>query len=199
MKFNFSEKIIAKIKSIKWDRNQLILAVLALIILLIIDLYFLAFLMGQSTKLKPRISKLKQDISTLNKNLVLVRDSKCVNIPAQESAAMSKKFIHEGEVALLLQRVSEMAAKETVKIMQISSLKEQENRQSSAKELFAGKLAPVSIVMELSGDYHHLGKFISNLENADFFVMVQQLRITPSPNSYVLQSITLTLKTYVTK
>ena len=53
--------------------------------------------------------------------------------------------------------------------------------------------------MDLSAGYHQLGKFINELENAQVFVIVQELKIEPQPGNYLKQKAALTLKTYVKK
>jgi hypothetical protein len=58
---------------------------------------------------------------------------------------------------------------------------------------------PLAINLDLLCDYHHLGKFINDLENAEILFGVEGIRITSQEGNYFQQKVNLILKTYVKK
>ena len=143
---------------------------------------------------KAKITKLNQDITALDKDLALMQQSQ--SQMKQKTPLKPKTIISEDEMTGLLQIIYNLANKNKVKIIQIRPLKDPQ-----AKEEVMGtqKIMPMAIAMDLSCVYHSLGSFISDLENAEQFLAVQDLKIVRSPGDYMRQNVTLNLKTYVRK
>jgi len=55
------------------------------------------------------------------------------------------------------------------------------------------------ISIELSSDYHSLGRFINELENSDVLLAVLSLKMISQPLNYFKQRVNLVLVTYVKK
>lgn len=137
-------------------------------------------------RLEGQIKALKQELESIKNNRIDVAKEKKLEI---------KTSLNEDQVPLLMNNISNIANKNAVKIMQIRPVKEV--RPDVAPSL--GSLAPLSIIMDLSCDYHHCGKFISLLENAKQFIKVSELRIMPGDASNSKQSFYTVVITYVKK
>jgi len=151
-------------------------------------------------KLSSRALKTKSDIDKLQKELLTVKDIKL----KQESDGASeqekaKKIISEDQVPALLNEISEIANKNQIRINQIKPAKATKDTRSlkSAKVTAVSKFGGYTITLDLSSDYHHLGSFINDLENAETFLSVEDLKIVPNVSDYFRQNIKLVLKTYV--
>lgn len=177
------------------DFQKLFLIILVGAVVIYVDYTFIIKLQLRSIgSAKTKIIKLKKDIAALNKDLALMQQSQ--DQMKQKTPLKTKIIISEDEMTGLLQRIYNLANKNNVRIIQIKPLKD-----PKAKEEAMGsqKVIPMAIVMNLSCIYHSLGSFISDLENAEQFLAVQDLKIVRSPGDYMRQNVTLNLKTYVKK
>lgn len=177
------------------DVQKLVLIVIVGAAVLYIDYAFIIKLQLSSIgSAKTKIIKIKKDIVALNKDLALMQQSQ--DQMKQKTPLKPKTIISEDEMTGLLQGIYNLANKNKVRIIQIRPLKD-----PKAKEEVMGaqKITPVAIVMDLSCVYHSLGSFVNDLENAEQFLAVQDLKIVRSSGDYMLQNVTLNLKTYVKK
>jgi Tfp pilus assembly protein PilO len=175
------------------DTQKLFLIVLVSAVVIYVDYAFIIKLqLGNIGGAKTKIIKLEKDIVALNKDLALMQQSQ--DQMKQKTPLKTKTIISEDEMTGLLQEIFNLANKDNVRIIQIRPLKD-----PKAKEEVMGsqKIMPVAIVMDLSCVYHSLGSFICDLENAEQFLAVQDLKIVRSPGDYMRQNVTLNLKTYV--
>ncbi len=114
----------------------------------------------------------------------------------QGGMQMTKEIIAEAEIPLLLQDITDLANKNNVKILQLNPVK-------AVKAGKAKKGAPATefnfnlIALSLICDYHSLGLFINDLENAPKFMAVEELKIVPGSDSIFQQNVNLVIKTYV--
>jgi Tfp pilus assembly protein PilO len=177
------------------DIQRLFLIILVGAVVIYADYAFIIKLqLGGIGSAKTKIVKLKKDIAVLNKDLALMQQSQ--GQMKQKTPLKPKTIISEDEMTGLLQRIYNLANKNKVRIIQIRPLKD-----PKAKEEVMGaqKVIPMAIAMNLSCVYHSLGSFINDLENAEQFLAVQDLKIVRSPGDYMRQNVTLNLKTYVKK
>ena len=177
------------------DIQKLALIVLVGVAVIYADYAFIIKLqLGGIGSVKTKIIKLNQDITALDKDLVLMQRSQ--GQMKQKAPLKPKIIISEDEMTGLLQGIYDLANKNKVKIIQIRPLKDP---QAKEEVMGAQKIMPMAIVMDLSCVYHSLGSFISDLENAEQFLAVQDLKIVRSSGDYMRQNVTLNLKTYVRK
>jgi len=177
------------------DIQKLFLIILVCAVVIYVDYAFIIKLqLGSIGSAKTKIIKLKKDIAALNKDLALMQQSQ--DQMKQKTPLKTKTIISEDEMTGLLQGIYNLANKDKVRIIQIRPLKDPQ-----AKEEVMGsqKIMPMAILMDLSCAYHSLGSFISDLENAEQFLAVQDFNIVRSPGDYMRQNVTLNLKTYVKK
>ena len=157
-------------KLYKLDKQKIALVVLSVAIFLYLDFaYVIRTQWKYIKKTGPEISQLKSDIKTL------ITDSS--RLPAmentqakieQERAKKVKRLISIEEIPLLLQFISDTANKNNVNVAQINTAKDLQ-----VEPVTSLKLKPVLISLGISSDYHQLGKFINDLENAEDFISVR--------------------------
>jgi Tfp pilus assembly protein PilO len=175
--------------------KKLILIILVSVVIIYVDCAFIIKLqVGSIGSAKTKIIKLKKDIAALYEDLVLMQQSQ--DQRKQKTFLKAKTIVSEDEMTVLLQGIYNLANKDKVRIIQIRPLKD-----PKAKEEVMGsqKVTPMAIAMNLSCAYHSLGSFINDLENAEQFLAVQDLKIVRSPGDYMCLNVTLNLKTYVKK
>lgn len=179
------------------DKKKIILIVSACCIVIYLDYnLILKKQLGGISALKPKITQLKQDIENLNKDLAMIEDLKAKQAKQPEKGASRiKRIVSEGGLPSLLEEISSLANKNSVKIKQIKPLWEskKDEKVKAAQKSFA----PLLIAMDLSCDYHHLGGFIGALENNEYFMAVENLRIVNEGSNFLQQKVSLALKTYV--
>ncbi len=181
------------------DRNKIILIIIASLFLAYLD--FSLLIQPQSrgvSALRPKIVKLNKDIADLAKELSAVKEfEQNKSLPSrQNELARAKKIIHEEDLPLLLQDITDMANKANIKILQIRPKKDPKAKE----ETVAGaKLIPVTITLDFSCGYHSLGNFINTIENSDKFMLAQEIKILTGKENYLVQEVALTIKAYVKK
>lgn len=172
------------------DNKKIFLFMLLCLIMVYIDFAFITKLQLRSIgTARAKIIKLEKDLDSLNKDLVAIRQAK----KEQIAVAETKKIISEEEIPSLLQDISNTANKYNVKIMQIKPFRDTETKEklTSRRKLL--------VTLDLLCGYHSLGSFINDLENAERFITVQEMKIVRSSSSsdYLYQNVNLVLRTYV--
>lgn len=192
-----SLKMINLLNKIQLDKKKIFFIVLGSFVILYLDFVFLIGLQFKHIKnISPKIIKLKQDMENFSKELATMQDLKGKQVETKQKALLkAKKVISEEQIALLLQSISDVANKNNVSISKILPSKAKEER-ASAGTL---KLTSLLITLDLSCGYHNLGRFLNDLENAENFITVQEMKITYSSSDYLRQNVNLVLKTYVKK
>jgi len=183
------------LKKIELGNQKIILVILAGLFVAYLDFSFII-----QAQLKSKNSRQAQ-IRQLKKNMdILTNDLKIMQQANQNQAQASgvKKFIREEQVSALLKDISAIANRNIVRIMQIMPSKDPQAKALKPDEPALG-VSPVLITLSLQCDYHHLGKFINDLENFEKFISVVELKIIPGADSSFQQEANLVLKTYVKK
>ena len=198
MEFILIQKILAKLKLN--DKKTILIIVSSLIIIIYLDFTFLINKqLGSIKNLGPKIGRLKKDLDTLEKDLFKIQDIQNKQVQTKQKIIRKvKKIITDEEKAVCLQDISDLANKNDVKIIQIKFSSESES-QKEAKVSSTENFTPLLITLDLSCDYHRMGAFINDLENAQIFIAVQNMKITSQPEDYLKQEVILALKTYVKK
>jgi Tfp pilus assembly protein PilO len=188
-------KDIKDIEKINLDKKSILIIILAALLIVYLDYAFL--IKGQMRSLSvvaPKVAKIREDLSDLNKNLFAIQDLK--NKQALSAASKVKKIISQEQVALLLQDISNIANNNSVKILQMKPTKETQGKQEKVMTL---TLSPILVTLDLICSYHSLGKFINDLENAEIFMLVQNIKIIEREPDSLIQEVNLVLRTYVKK
>ncbi|MHB8155447.1 MAG: type 4a pilus biogenesis protein PilO [Candidatus Omnitrophota bacterium] len=186
------------LSSVKLDKQKKILIVIFCVLIIYVDTTFI--LKSQTAGIKslnPKITRLKNDLLNLNRDLNNMRAAAGKQgLATQKAITRSSKILAEGQISGLLQDISSKANKFDIQIGQIRPSRETVN----AKNAMAGdKITPILINLDLTCDYHNLGKFVNELESLQVFLSVQELKISTQLPDYMKQKVALILKTYVTK
>jgi Tfp pilus assembly protein PilO len=189
--------LLNKLNELKVAHKKIFIIAFVGVLILYLDFAFIMKLQLQGIRtLTPKIIKLKKDIDSLAKDLSWMQDlgRRQSKDKAQIGAPnKAKEIISEDKILLLLQKVSDLANKNRVKIMQINTSKDAKVQE----EVIAGeRLLPIIITLDLTCGYHSLGSFINALENARHFIELQDMKIIRDPRDYLLQNVNLVLKTY---
>lgn len=196
--------VSSMLNNIRADNKKIILAAVIFTVIAYADYSFI--LSAQFSKIKntgSKISKLKSDIAGLKKDVVAMKEALASHIPKKAGVKL-KRFISDQEIPSLLSAISEIANTNRVRIIQIKPLKEIKKAKEEKvvkgipKQQAVGlSQIPLSITLDLSANYHMLGKFINELENSEVFICVEGMKISRNPEDYLHQNANLILKTYV--
>ncbi|MBU3959115.1 MAG: type 4a pilus biogenesis protein PilO [Candidatus Omnitrophica bacterium] len=193
---NLFDKFPALIKvrdKLKLDNKKILLPILVCLVIICIDFSSVIKLQFRGIRSSSaKIIKLKQDLGILNKDLLSMQQNDGKQVVVKET----KKIISRDQVSSLLQDISDMANKHEIKLMQITPSQEAKIKEKNGSQ---AKLLPVIITLNLSSDYHSLGRFINDMENAEVFLAVQEMKITRLGQDSLSQNVNLLLRTYVSK
>ncbi len=188
------------IETLQLDNKKMLLILLGCITVIYIDVAFLMKLQLQGIKAASVKSvQLKKDIDALSRELIqLQRDDL-----KSEKQLKPKKLVEEEQLPSLLQDIYAIANSNRVNVIQIKPTKEAKSKDSKAKAPGAGKgeekPGSVLIALEVSGDYHRFGYFVNSLENAEYFIAVEEIKITQSSSDSLQQKASILLRAYVNK
>lgn len=101
-----------------------------------------------------------------------------------------KKTFSKEEQPVLLELFSTLANESNLRLMQINAGKDKD-------PVPGGKFTGLLVNLEISGDYHALGRYLNELEDTVANFTASSMRITCDPKDFYRQNITLTLKVYV--
>lgn len=183
---------------IQLDKQKKILIVIFCILIVYVDMnYILKAQLAGLNSLNPKITRLENDLKNLNRNLETMRNAKGKQgQPAQKPVFKSFKILPEGRISGLLQDISNEANKLDIKIIQIRPSRET----GAVKSAVPGdKFIPILINLDIICNYHNLGRFINRLENSEFFMGVQEFKISTRLPDYIKQKVVLVIKTYAVK
>lgn len=181
------------------DNKKLLLIATASVIAIYLD--FMLIIKPQVRSITGTMQKKaqkQQDLKNLMKysnNLKELEDKQSAE--KQKLLLKAKKIIPEEQLPLLLQNLSETANKNDVRVLQIKPFKESPGKSDKGSAVIGA--IPLLIKLDLVCGYHNLGRFINNLENAQIFIAVQEMKITAQQTDYFRQKVNLTLRTYVKK
>ncbi len=190
------------------DKKKLAAILLFGVIIVYIDFAFVVKpQFNNISKDTKKIIQLKKDIDSLEKDLAAMEKARKEN----KVLLKKRKVISEGQLSSLLENISDLANKYSIRIMQINSSPETKPtkvtlsppvpvmKSTTKKTEAPAKIDFTLIKLELTGDYHNLGKLLSELDSGEVVFTVKELKITPDQPNYYQQRISLTLKTYVKK
>jgi Tfp pilus assembly protein PilO len=167
------------LKRIELGQKKIILIILFCLIIAYVDFTVLVnWQLGSIKNIAPKIVKLKKDLNNLTQDLKNMQELKNKQVDAKKNILAKSK--------------------NTVRIMQMNPSREL-SAQKTQKAPTAERLTPVFITLDLSSDYHNLGKFINDLENANIFLAAQSIKIESVQPDLFKQHVNLVLLTYVKK
>lgn len=180
----------------KPDKQKIILFAVIALIVFALDYQFLAVLSRKGKDLNKKITEEKSKIGALEKDLAKMRELKEKQAKTKEKIIPKiKKILPEEQKVALLQDISDIANKNNVKILQIKPVTDVKQE----KAFLGGKIAPFYINLELTADYHNLGRFINGLENSEALMSVQDIVISRYPQDFLKEKVNLMVRAYVKK
>ena len=192
MKVNFND-LIKKI-DLK-NKKILMLIVLASVVILYLDYSFVLRLQLQGLKkINLSIRNKNKDIGIFRKELAEVGNLKARRLSQGKEPVRIKEFITEERIPFLLKEISDIANKNQVRINQIKPSK---GAPQDAKQAKKEKFFMLLIALDLTADYHELGRFLNDLEENATYFSVEEIKITPNANDLFHQGVKLVLKTNV--
>lgn len=188
------------LERLKLDNKKIIFIALASLIIVYID--FSLLIRAQLKGIKessPKITKLKNDIENVSRDLARIEDLKTRQAKIKEGpAAKLKRIISEEQVPSLLEEISKIGNKNNIKIMQIKPSREPKGKEIGAvKDVL--KFTPLLITLDLVCSYHNLGSFLNQIEKAEELMGVDGISIESDPTNYLTQRVNLVLRAYVKK
>lgn len=178
---------------VRADKQKLIAVGIAFAVIVYVDFSFVLKAQVKSlTVVKTKVAKLQADL------LAIKRDASAMQLSqSKHNSTMQKKnIVSEGELLSLLEKVSEIAKNNGVSVFQINPQKS--SRPSVSAGAQQATFISVYIKLDLACGYHSLGAFINDLENNEYAVSIEDIKISPDRSSGgQRQRVTLTLKTYV--
>lgn len=179
------------------DKKKIILIIIIAAAFFYADYSFVIKTQVESVKtLKNQTTKLKEEMNSLDKTLA---DFNNLKNKQDRLGTKRKKIFSEERIPALLEDISDIANKNSVKIMQIRPSKEVKARDEKARAQGQGGVVGLTISLDLSCSYHNLGSFVNDMENADTFIAVQEMKIRRDQNNPLEETANLVLKTYVKK
>ncbi|MCX5707632.1 MAG: type 4a pilus biogenesis protein PilO [Candidatus Omnitrophica bacterium] len=180
------------LRDIRKDKQKLIAVVVAFAVIVYVDVSFV--LKGQVKALsvtKANVAKLNTDIQAVKRDVAIVQQ----NQSKEKSNLKIKKLVSEGELLSLLEQVSRIAKDNAVRVSQINPQKAARPPEKAGQKQSA--FISVLIKLDLNCNYHNLGTFINDIENSEYAVSCEDIRIVPDSSSGARERVMLTLKTYV--
>ncbi|HDZ77578.1 MAG TPA: hypothetical protein ENH41_05800 [Candidatus Omnitrophica bacterium] len=178
------------------EKKEIIKPLAIIAIVLIFDLIFILrpqiiFL----TKVVPEAGELKKKVVAAKKDIAskdnLAKRHKELN---EKIVNYEGKIIHEEEVPLFLSEISRIAKVSDVELMQIRPLVLDREATTDYNGRIYSRLA---INLDLRCGYHHLGRFVNNLETADRYIKVlsfDAISVNDPPFEYPIK---MMIETYV--
>jgi len=154
---------------------------------------------------KPTINSLKEtlpQVKELQSKVIFVRNS-IANIPRykiqiedlrKKLSFHKKKFSTKKEISYLLKELSDMAKDSGVKITAIKPYPAITTAELDGATTAYQKF-PISI--KATCGYHQLGSFLSELENADTFMRISDIRITETSQNPLEHLVYILVNTYI--
>jgi Tfp pilus assembly protein PilO len=181
------------------DKKKLLLVAIVALIIVFLDISFVLKMQLSGLRAAgPKIAKLRKDISALDKDLENMQAlKKKQEEDSRAGISAAKKLLSAGQITTLLQYLSELAQKDGIRISQIKHAADTVDPKAKKTVTGPENLIGFTIGLDLICDYHTFGKFINQLENGQYFLSVQELRILPL--EALKQKIYVGLRTYVRK
>lgn len=180
----------------KFNKNKLAVLGVGLLIILVLDY---SFFVG------PIFKNLREVSAALNNNIVQLADAKLetgqsviyedkIDRLNEKIFLYKKKFSTKQQIGLLLESFSAIAKETGVKIISVRPHDDLPILKADEK-ISLYKRFPISI--SASCGYNALGNFLNNLEKADIFMKVTDLKIRSNPNMPLEHSVYILVNTYI--
>lgn len=183
---------LQKIKEVLRDRPAIISLLIPVLIIVVYLALFLGPKIKETFRLLPEASRLKTKIVNTEKEWANI-DSFNARISRLDEKLdyYERRLPEKKELASLLKFLSDSAKKLNVRLTEIKPIAQ--DRAAAAPSLYYR----VPILLKAECGYHELGRFLNELESADRFMKISELRITDSPSKADIHNVQLIVVTHV--
>lgn len=184
----------------KQNKELILFSFLSIIVILLDFSFILKNQWAGLWETNQQLSQTRQKILKSDVDVVRIDQLKeRLNRLRSAAAAVKKGIVAEEDIQALMGKISKLADKASIKIMQMIPQKEIKGSNEINPE--AGNdyyIQPLSLIAR--GDYHSLGKFLNELEASDALINVKTIDIMPQGKAGSLKhNIRLSLFIFVAK
>ncbi len=151
----------------------------------------LSFLFRETSRIQNRINKAEISIDSAPRIKKEIKELKAKEV------FYSNKLPREKEFPAILEDLSGMARSSGVKITKILPMKD--SRVSSEEDTGSGIYSQKAILINAQCGYHQLGAFIAELEGAERFMEVSDIRVEAGRINPKRHNVQLIVKTFILK
>ena len=184
----------------KAKKSEIIAFTVLVCMIIVIGYYFLflspvtsklPFLFRETSRIQTEINKAELSINSMPKIKEQIKELK------SKEVLYSSNLPREEEFPAVLESLSSMAKSANIKITKILPMKE--SRASLEKETATNIYRQQAILINAQCGYHQLGEFIAELESAERFMEVSDIRIDAGVVNPKRHSVQLIVKTFILK
>lgn len=178
------------------DKKKIILIAVGIMFFLYVDYEFiLRSRINSINSAKIKIANYEKQINKLARDLADMEALKEKQLAENKKAQNLKVFIKKEELSHFMEKISLVAGKNSVRIMQMQHSLDTKDAQDP---MLAGqKVSVFAITLDILGQYHNIGMFLNSLENENTITEISNLRILPESINADLEKAKLILKVYV--
>lgn len=182
-------------KLIKEKDQVLVLSILVIAIILVAYFYF--FLkpeIGALRKVLPKVGALNKNIKEVDKLIGNIDSFKTKIADLKEKVGQYEtRLPTKKEISSILNHLSALASQEHIKITGIKELETIKGEMQEGEQAYSG----VPIEIDMKSGYHQLGKFISEIENSDRLMKIDDLEIKSTSENLTEHNVKLIVSSFV--
>ena len=187
---------ITNITKLIKEKNQ-VLVLFILVIAIILATYFYFFLkpeIGALRKVLPKVAGLNKNIKEADKLIDNIDSFKTKIADLKEKVGQYEtRLPTKKEISSILNHLSALASQEDIKITGIKELETIKGEMQEGEQAYSG----VPIEIDMKSGYHQLGKFISEIENSDRLMKIDDLEIKSTSENLIEHDVKLIVSSFV--
>ena len=187
---------ITNITKLIKEKNQ-VLVLFILVSAIILAAYFYFFLkpeIGALQKVLPKVAGLNKNIKEVDKLIDNIDSFKTRIADLKEKVGQYEtRLPTKKEISSILNHLSALASQEDIKITGIKELKTIKVEMQEGEQAYSG----VPIEIDMKSGYHQLGKFISEIENSDRLMKIDDLEIKSTSENLTEHNVKLIISSFV--
>ncbi len=187
---------ITNITKLIKEKNQ-VLVLFILVIAIILAAYFYFFLkpeIGALQKVLPEVAGLNKNIKEVDKLIDNIDSFKIKIADLKEKVGQYEtRLPTKKEISSILNHLSALASEEDIQITGIKELETIKGEIQEGEQAYSG----VPIEIDMKSGYHQLGRFISEIENSDRLMKIDDLEIKSTSENLTEHNVKLIISSFV--
>ena len=187
---------ITNITKLIKEKNR-VLVLFILVIAIILAAYFYFFLkpeIGALRKVLTKVAGLNKNIKEVDKLIDNIDSFKTRIADLKEKVGQYEtRLPTKKEISSILNHLSALASQEDIKITGIKELETIKGEMQEGEQAYSG----VPIEIDMKSGYHQLGKFISQIENSDRLMKIDDLEIKSTSENLTEHNVKLIVSSFV--